>query len=418
MTTIDIKLNGTHVFVAGSPRTVSGTVLLHLSSPLAGAAVKTYLVGASAFEYVACRDLVSDSGVFLSRQCLWEPADRTASGDCAVKFDLGAIDGKQPTSHEQSTSLTRQYGGHVRYHVEVHLVGSGGVDVRRYAPISVVSLASPADRCLLECGRAYRLLSVLFFPKTDPLREGNMTLLEPATSEASKAFGFPYLTSGRIDVSLSVPRRAYGYGEVIAATVHVRNSSSTPVRDIEVRVCQTTASNRQIKWSHVLAAVLTGCSVEPGKEADVLVHLRAPVAATAMLTMNTKAMVGVYNTLDVAVRYKGLGQRLATSIVIDLSSVPRGAEAGEWSQERMAELVETTRPCIPWKVYDSESDMLKGPHVQALCVPVDRAFASQRPLNGQTLVPEGEPLCDEPCFVAVDTNTPLYSIDELGIRYF
>eukprot|EP00727_Mastigamoeba_balamuthi_P006156 m51a1_g216 hypothetical protein (418) ;mRNA; r:35674-37013 len=416
MTTIDIELDGTHVFVAGSPRTVSGAVLLHLSSPLAAAAVRIHLVGAAAWKYVLGGRVLSSSGVFLSRQCHWEPRDRTApAGDSAVEFDLGPIDAGQPLSHEVRKSWQRAHFGYVRYYLEVHLVRRGRVVQRRYAPLSVVSL----DRGL--AGSAYPMLGMLA-DRLDPVKQmaalsrSQTALLEPATSEATKTFGFPHFASGQIDVSLSVPRRAYGYGEVIEAAVHVRNGSSTAVRDIEVRVCQTT-HDVLTKWYHVLAATPAGCPVEPGKEADVLVRIRAPAAAAAFFVCRDMAR-GVYNTLDVAVRYKGLGYRLSTSIVIDLSSAPMGAEAGKWSPERMAELAETARPCIPWKVYGSKGDMLKGPHVQALCVPVDRACAPQRPLYGQKVVPEGEPLCDEPCFVAVDTDPALYGFNALGsIRY-
>eukprot|EP00727_Mastigamoeba_balamuthi_P006090 m51a1_g210 hypothetical protein (405) ;mRNA; f:10973-12343 len=400
MVNVDIALNGSHVFVAGSTRTVSGSVLLHLDAPLRAFSVTTTLV---------CLAGASD---LLRRQCRWVPPGHVVpAGSSAVRFDLGAIDGALPGSHEELR------GSYVRYYVAVEVARpSGCFNVRRYAPVAVVSLAAPLRKRVESYAALERALAgVRGEPefRLSPPEATESFFLGPAASEAAKAFGLPSLTRGNIVVSLSVPRRAYGYGEAIEAAVRVRNSSGRRVRDVQVRVSQRCTCGAtgfpQGRWCRVLARVSTGCAVEPGKEASVLVHLRAPVASTSFTVDLPQFWLTVRHTLDVDVRYKGAGRRLTAGVAIDLNSMPRGAEAAEWSQQRIAELAETVRPCIPWKVYDSESEMLGGPHVQALCIPVDRELAPQSGAHeGQLVVEQGEPLCDEPCFVAVNTNPAPY----------
>eukprot|EP00727_Mastigamoeba_balamuthi_P006078 m51a1_g209 hypothetical protein (434) ;mRNA; f:9307-10677 len=424
---VDIELNGSHVFVAGSPRTVSGWVLLHLDSALKASSVAVSLMGVAGASYIVAGPGGSEhccpDHVLLRRETLWRNPEHTIpEGHSSVDFDLGVIDDGLPGSHEDQPGRLAVYGSFVNYWVAVEVATPlGSFNVRRYAPITVVSLATPdrklaADRAMVRKAMAGSSEDPEPEPEPEQSPEeqpSESPFLQPATREASKKFRFPSFARGSIEVSLSVPRRAYGFGEVIAATVHVRNNSSTRVKDVELRVSQRSscwaAPCPLGKWCRVVAKVATGCAVEPGKEAEVLVHLRAPAVTSWLMVDRPEFLLVVSHTLDVDVRYKGIGRRLWTGVPIDLNSVPRGSEAGEWSQQRIAELFEKVRPCIPWKVYNDEVASLRGPHVQALCVPVDRQFApARRPLYGQTFVPEGEPLCDEPCFVAVDTNPALY----------
>eukprot|EP00727_Mastigamoeba_balamuthi_P006101 m51a1_g211 hypothetical protein (421) ;mRNA; r:12497-13821 len=406
---VDIELNGSHVFVAGSPRAVTGRVRLQLSAALKVVAVETSLVGFAGVWFVpeGSSDETEFDASFFERKVVWKPAvDSTLpAGETAIKFDLGTLGACWPPSHEEKVRILRPCGSYVRYCVAVKVVTPlGSFNKKRWGLLTVVSLMTPLEK--------YQELQRLKYPdQTDPVDENEVDewwLRSPAKSESTMKFGFPSFKSGSLFASISAPRRSYGFGEVIVATVHVRNSSSTKIKDVEVRITQRSRCSLDnepaCEWARELVKVSTGCVVEPGKEADVLVHLRVPAAATCFVLCRSRFMLQKTHTLDVDVRYKGIGRRLSTGFPIDLNSVPRGAEAEEWGQQRIAELVEAVRPCIPWKVYDSESDMLKGPHVQALCVPVDRAFASQRPLYGQTFVPEGEPLCDEPCFIDADTD--------------
>eukprot|EP00727_Mastigamoeba_balamuthi_P006344 m51a1_g233 hypothetical protein (430) ;mRNA; r:118173-119547 len=425
MVSIGIELDGSPVFVAGEPRAVAGTVRLHTATALRATSVTTALVcraGASFISNGGGRAVrYSRQHEFVRRECRWEPPGHVvAAGATAVAFDLGTLGADWLVSYEEHTSLLRAFGGFVRYWLEVTVATPlGSFDVRRWAPLTVLSLRTPMQKLADDRARLERMLAAVRHDPGFRLRTpapAEADLWKPFACQESKAFGFPYITRGKIEVSLRLPRLVYGFGEVIAATVHVRNGSSTAVRDVEAWISQRCYCNPGDcppgRWCRVLATVSTGCAVEAGKEADVLVHLRAPAASTSFALEHDEFHMSMRHSFDVDVRYKGFGRRLSASVAIDLNSVPRGAEAGQWGQGRIAELAGTVRPCIPWKVYDSEGDMLKGPHVQALCVPVDRAFASQRPLYGQTFVSEDEPLCSEPCFVAVDTDPALYKFQD------
>eukprot|EP00727_Mastigamoeba_balamuthi_P012323 m51a1_g7713 hypothetical protein (401) ;mRNA; r:113379-114658 len=394
MASIDIELIGTHVFVAGEQRAVAGTVRFILASPLKAESIKAVLKGVMGGSWLSQGGNVAvhRDHVFLSRESEWLNVGHVIpAGETVVPFDLGTVGSGWPPSFEERTGLRRPCGAHVRYYVEVV------VDTpfwrrsrRRYAPITVVSLGAPAE-----------------LPCHDDM--------QPVVYHADLTSGclFSGCGSGAVEMTLSLPRSVFCVGEVVAVAVHVRNGGCRAITDIEARVWQHTTCTPghtacAATWDRELSRVATGCAVPPGKDFDVVVRLRAPPAATGFRWDHEGFRLEVLHVLEVALQFKGDGGRpLCRGLPVALTFVPRGADARVWSQRKVVELVAVTKPSIPWKVNDSRCAVLRAPHVQVLCVPVDTATAPPVTLTGTVICArEGKPLCSEPCFISADENPP------------
>eukprot|EP00727_Mastigamoeba_balamuthi_P001753 m51a1_g11575 putative haloacid dehalogenase (986) ;mRNA; f:25969-30495 len=415
---VDIELSGSHVFVAGSSRTVSGAVRLTLARPLKAKSVKTLLLGVAVGTWVSAEwggaRRFSGAREFHLRERLWEaPGGVIPAGATSVPFDLGPIEAAAPPSFEEHINFVRGFGGFVRYWVLAQVsTPLGHRNVKRYAPLTVLSFTPPSEKWVTENEEFDRAWALRRGGHAGPdwrlpVPPTEQTYLEPCTVASTKAFGLATpLTRGEIEVSVRVPRRAFGYGEVIVAAVCVRNRSNAAVRDVDAAIRQRSEGTPEGappgRWCRDVVVLSTGRRVEPGQVAEFSVCIRAPpVAPTFDFTMWFRFGLRIRHTLDVDVRYNSVGRRLSACVDIELNSGPgSSAAAAVWGPERIDDLAATLRPAIEFKVYKSEGAMLRGRHVQVLCLPVDQQFALPQEAPASAVMPSG-PLCTEPCFVAI-----------------